>query len=58
MKAKSDMTIPLLISAAVHLVVIGILLVGFEFDSEPKPLPQVATQAPSLVKRQNLSLKP
>lgn len=47
MKAKSDMTVPLLISAAVHLLVIGVLLAGFEFDSEPKPLPQVATQAPA-----------
>lgn len=44
MAVKSDMTLPLVISAGIHIGVLVILIMGVDFSEKPKP--QIQTSAP------------
>ncbi|MCL1052171.1 cell envelope integrity protein TolA [Shewanella abyssi] len=45
MAAKSELTIPVSISAGIHIGVIVILALGVDFSDKPKPLPQASAPA-------------
>lgn len=45
MAAKPDFTLPVIISAGIHIGVIVILALGVDFSDKPKPQPQASTPA-------------
>ncbi|WOT06495.1 cell envelope integrity protein TolA [Shewanella youngdeokensis] len=48
MTAKAELTIPLSISAGIHIGVIAILALGIDFSTEPKPMAQPQASAPAV----------
>ena len=45
MAQKSDFTLPIVISAGIHIGVLMILVMGVDFSDKPKPPPQVSAPA-------------